>query len=348
MKQFRTGLVVGKFSPLHLGHELLIQRAMAACEETLIISYSEPELPGCESYLREQWLRARFPQAVVLVLHNDQHALPHNDADALVHRRLMGWACVHLLKREVDAVFTSEDYGDGFAAELSRYFGGRPVHHVMVDQARTLVPVSGTRIRSDPHAHRAFLSPEVYASFVQTVCFLGGESSGKSTMAEAMAARLETIWAAEYGRELWVAKDGHLVYEDMRHIGEVQQQRERQLRGQANRFLICDTSALTTLFYSREMFDRVDSALEDMAQLRYDHVFLCAPDFDFVQDGTRREAGFRQRQHDWYIAELQHRHIPYILLSGALPQRIAAVLEHLDVYFTPSYTSLVKNSPLMT
>ena len=96
------------------------------------------------------------------------------------------------------------------------------------------------------------------------------------------------------------------------------------------------------------MFDRADPALESMAQQRYDHVFLCAPDFDFVQDGTRREAGFRQRQHDWYVAELTRHHIPYVLLSGALPQRIAAVLKHLDAYFTPSYTSLVKNAPLMT
>lgn len=331
MKRFGTGLVVGKFSPLHLGHELLIRRAMAACEETLIISYSEPELPGCGSHQREQWLRTRFPQAVVLVLHNDLHTLPHNDADALVHRQLMGWACTHLLRRQVDAVFTSEDYGDGFAAELSRYFGGRPVQHVMVDQARALVPVSGTQIRSDPHAHRALMAPEVYASFVQTVCFLGGESSGKSTIAEAMAARLQTVWAAEYGRELWVAQDGKLEYEDMRRIGEAQHQRERQLRGQANRFLFCDTSALTTLFYSREMFDRVDPALASMAGQRYDHVFLCAPDFDFVQDGTRREASFRQRQHDWYIAELQRRTSPYVLLSGTQQQRIATVLDHLQV-----------------
>jgi NadR type nicotinamide-nucleotide adenylyltransferase len=350
MKQFRTGLVVGKFSPLHLGHELVIQRAMAACDETLIISYSEPELPGCDSYQREQWLHARFPQAVVLVLHNDQYTLPHNDADALVHRRLMGWVCTHLLNRQVDAVFTSEDYGDGFAAELSRYFGGRSVQHMMVDQARALVQVSGTQIRNDPHGLRAFLAPEVYASFVQTVCFLGGESSGKSTLAEAMATSLQTVWAAEYGRELWVAKNGQLDYKDMRHIGEMQQLRERQLRGQGKRFLFCDTSPLTTLFYSREMFGRADPALEHMAGQAYDHVFLCAPDFDFVQDGTRRDPGFRLRQHDWYVAELARRGMRYVLLSGALPQRIATVLDHLNgaSYFTPSYTSLVKNSPLMT
>lgn len=334
MKQFHTGLVVGKFSPLHLGHELLIRRALHDCEQVVIIGYSQPELPGCGSYLREQWLRARFPQAIVLVLHNDRHDLPDNDADATVHRRLMGWACQHLLGRPVDAVFTSEDYGDGFATELTRYFaehGHRraPVRHVLVDQARSAIPVSGTAIRRDPHAHRAYLSGEVYASFVQTVCFLGGESSGKSTMAEAMARELGTVWAAEYGRELWVAQDGELAYDDLLRIARVQQQREDDLRQQATRYLFCDTSALTTLFYSREMFDRAAPELEHRAGRRYDHVLLCAPDFDFVQDGTRREDGFRLRQHDWYVAELRRREIGYTLLTGSLRQRIDTVLAQL-------------------
>ena len=343
MKKFRTGLVVGKFSPLHLGHEFLIMRAMAECDETIIISYSRPELPGCEPVKRRQWLHARFPEATVLVLDGDVDALPHNDADALVHRQYVGKLCLDVLGRSVDAVFTSEDYGDGFAAELSRYFSARrggeacPVAHVLVDKARVAVPVSGTKIRSDPHALRAFMAAEVYASFVRTVCFIGGESSGKSTMAQAMAERCQTLWAPEYGRELWVEQGGMLAYEDMARIARVQQAREDTLRQQASRFLFCDTSALTTLFYSHEMFGAAEPELERMAGRRYDHVFLCAPDFAFVQDGTRRELGFREQQHSWYLAELDRRRIAYTLLRGSVNQRISTVISALDAELTQSY-----------
>ncbi|KQW87398.1 ATPase [Massilia sp. Root418] len=334
MNAFETGLVVGKFSPLHLGHELLIRRAMADCAEVIVISYALPDLPGCEPWKREQWLRARFPQARVLVLDAARHALPHNDADALVHREFVGQLCQDVLETTVDAVFTSEEYGDGFAAELARYFTRSTgkhteVRHVSVDQARKAVPVSGTLVRSDPHAHRALLSPEVYASFVQTVCFLGGESSGKTTMAETMAARLETAWAAEYGRELWVEQGGGLAYRDMVRIAEVQHRREDRQRQLARRYLFCDTSALTTLFYSHAMFGRAEPALERLAERQYNHLFLCAPDFEFVQDGTRREPAFRQRQHSWYLAELARRSIPYVLLEGPLARRIATVLRAL-------------------
>jgi HTH-type transcriptional repressor of NAD biosynthesis genes len=330
MKPFKTGLVVGKFSPLHLGHELLIRRAMAASDETIIISYSKPELPGCEPSKREQWLRIRFPGATVLVLEHSRHPLPDNDADALVHRQFVGHLCLDVLGRAVDAVFTSEDYGDGFAAELGCYFTtrlGRPltVRHVSVDQARLAVPVSGTLVRREPHALKAFLSKEVYASFVKTVCFLGGESSGKTTMAETMAHQMATVWAPEYGRELWAAHDGVLAYEDMAHIAAVQQQREDELKLQARRFLFCDTSPLTTLFYSMEMFGQAEPALQQMADRTYDHTFLCAPDFEFVQDGTRREAEFRHRQHSWYQAELARRKMPHTVLTGPVSQRVVTV-----------------------
>ena len=68
MKPFATGLVVGKFAPLHCGHEKLINTALAQCEELFIISYSVPEMPDCEPEKRLTWLQVRFPQATILVL----------------------------------------------------------------------------------------------------------------------------------------------------------------------------------------------------------------------------------------------------------------------------------------
>ncbi|WVM93405.1 adenylyltransferase/cytidyltransferase family protein [Halopseudomonas pachastrellae] len=61
-KHYRTGLVVGKFSPLHSGHRYLIDTATAACDQLLILSYSRPEFAGCTSALRQQWLNNGWPQ----------------------------------------------------------------------------------------------------------------------------------------------------------------------------------------------------------------------------------------------------------------------------------------------
>jgi HTH-type transcriptional regulator, transcriptional repressor of NAD biosynthesis genes len=44
------------------------------------------------------------------------------------------------------------------------------------------------------------------------------------------------------------------------------------------------------------MFGQAAADLVQLAQRRYDTMFLCSPDFPFVQDGTRRDAAFRMRR----------------------------------------------------
>lgn len=345
-KRFQRGLVVGKFSPLHRGHELVINRALEECDEVFLLSYSKPEMPGCEAVRREQWLSAIFPNAHHLAVTDERvrqwvkpgegpTKVPANDADETTHRRFCGFLCQHVFGITVDAVFTSEDYGDGFAEELTRYFRerctARPVvKHVLVDRNRQKLPVSGTLLRQNIHAHREWLSPLVYASFVQRVCMLGGESSGKSTLTEALAREFDTSYVAEYGRELWNTKSGVLVFDDMQRIAEVQIQREEVAAMRANRLLFCDTSPLTTLFYSNHLFGKVEPALESLAARRYDFTILCAPDFSFVQDGTRQPETFRIRQHEWYLTELTKRGIAYRLVTGSLEARVAQMRELIE------------------
>lgn len=319
---YRRGLVVGKFCPLHRGHMLVIDAAIAACEEVVVISYTNPGFEGCGKAVREGWLEQLHPRVRSVVL---DEGLPENDAADMVHRDFVAWICTTLLGADIDAVFTSEDYGDGFASALAAHFGN-PVAHVCVDKARGRVPVSGTAIRADPHAYRDFLDPRVYASFVGRIGILGGESSGKTTLAAALAARLNAQWAPEYGRELWIEKSGGLVFDDLRRIAEVQVAREERLAQQARRWLVCDTTPLTTLLYSQVMFGAADPALVALAERRYDIVFLCAPDFPFVQDGTRRDTEFRMKQHDLYRKALDEKQIAYTTLAGSLEQRVQHAL----------------------
>jgi len=346
-KRFRHGLVVGKFCPLHRGHMHLIQNAVDACAEVLVISYTKPEFAGQGRSVREAWLKEVFPKLRSLVIDDASleklcasrglppRRLPHNDEDAAVHREFTAWLCETICATTVDAVFTSEDYGDGFAAALTAYFQARrpeqePVRHVCVDLPRAAVPVSGTRIRNDVHLHREFMHPAVYASFVRRICLLGGESSGKTTLARALAERLGTTWVPEVGRELWEERGGGLGYADMLLIAEGQIAREDMLAREARRWLICDGSALTTVFYSLDGFGRVDPAVRRLAQRPYAFTFVCAPDFPFVQDGTRRDAVFRQRQHRWYCSVLDARGLPYVTLEGPLARRVDIVCRLLD------------------
>lgn len=328
-RSFARGLVVGKFCPLHLGHESVIRRALECCGEVLVISYTNPEFPDCEPDKRRAWLASRFPEVRSLVL-DASDGIPPNDADDTRHRSFTARICRERFGTTVDAVFTSEGYGDGFAAELSREFG-HPVFHVMVDAAREAVPISGTQLRADIHAHRRFLAPEVYASFVQRVAILGGESSGKTTLAAALAAQFDTVWVPEFGRELWVERGGKLQPEDLPLIAETQIAREEAACLRAHRFVFCDSSPLTTLFYEASLFGENSAAVIAAAARRYDVTILCAPDFPFIQDGTRQDADFREQQHHWYLRELAMRQISFFSVGGSIKERLAAFRNHVAV-----------------
>jgi NadR type nicotinamide-nucleotide adenylyltransferase len=345
---FRRGLVVGKFAPLHRGHVHLIDTAAAACVELVLIGYCVPEFPGFNAAQRERWLRTLFPSATVLVptddnlvqllpAHPEFTHVPSNDAPADTHRRFCAALVRDLPGSTVEAVFTSEDYGDAFASTLTREFrrtnqAVSGVVHVCVDRARAVVPTAASTIRKDVHAHRTFLPREVYADFVERACLLGAESTGKSTLAETLAREFNTTHVAEFGRELWIERGGRLRFEDYRTIVEAQVAREESaLRDpRTRRYLFCDTSPLTTLFYQLDQFGRADPFVESVAASRnYHQTFLCAADFPLVQDGTRQDEAFRRRQHAWFVSELSRRHAAHQTLTGDSAVRLARAIAHL-------------------
>lgn len=164
-------------------------------------------------------------------------------------------------------------------------------------------------------------------SNIKTIAILGGESTGKSTLSAALAEKLNTVFTIEYGRYLWLEKNGRFVFEDLLLIGKKQIELEDELAKRANKYLICDTTPLTTFFYSLHSFGKADPKLERLAEREYDYTFLCEPDFPFVQDGARTGNEFRMLQDRWYREELAQRNIKYYVLEGTIDDRIARILD---------------------
>jgi len=338
MKPFHRGLVVGKFSPLHRGHEHLLRSALSDCSELVVIAYNKPEFAGCESERKARWFRELFPEIRALVLDDDNltsiagtecsfRSIPAETEAAEVHRRFVSEVYSRAIGQPLDAIFTSELYGPPFTDAVNKYFATETalapnVVHREVDLPRVKVPISASRIRENVHALREYLSPEVYSDFVTRVCFLGAESTGKSTLTELAASRYNTAKVDEYGRELYVEKGGKLDYEDLTLIARRHVNAEEKALREAQRYLFVDTSPLTTLFYSEAMFGRASDELKQRAERRYDLTFLCMPDIPFVQDSTRVDEEFRRKQHEWYLRELARRKIEYTELSGDITARL--------------------------
>lgn len=164
---------------------------------------------------------------------------------------------------------------------------------------------------------------------VQRIAVLGAESSGKSTLCDALARHYGTVWVPEYLRE-FVDTRGRVPFEsDQYPIACTQRAREdaaAESEG-ATRFLFCDTTPLMTALYSRQYWGRVDPQLARLdSRHDYAHTLVTAPDSPWEPDGLQRESEeVRQKVHRMLVETLDGRGIPYLLLKGSLPHRIRQV-----------------------
>ncbi len=166
---------------------------------------------------------------------------------------------------------------------------------------------------------------------VKRLALLGGESSGKTTLARALADTLGTVWVPEYGRQRWEELRETLSVDELVHVAEVQvtweDEHARSPAARAAGWIVCDTTPLTTLQYCLHDHGEAPAALEALARRRYDLSALCDPGFDFVQDGCRRDDGFRRAQHAWTLQALARQGVVPLVVHGPVEQRIAQVRE---------------------
>ena len=317
--RYASGLVVGTFAPLHRGHQLVIETALAACDRVTVMTWARPDLPSMPTAVRAGWVKTLYPDAAVIGI--DAADCPPDDAPDAVQRAFTA----SRLPRPVDAVFTSEAYGEALAAHLGAV-------HVSVDPARRRVPISGTQIRADLPAHMDQLDPVVRAHFVEKVVFLGAESTGKSTLTEALAEALAEPAVEEVGRTLWVAAGGDLPLAEYVTICREHVALEDAAVARARRFVFVDTNALTTQQYAFFFFGERPAevhAYADRCRERYAHVFVCAADIPYDQDGTRVPPQVQQYQDGAIRNDLTVRGIPYTVVGGTLAERVATVRRHL-------------------
>lgn len=312
-----TGLVIGKFLPPHAGHAHLIGVAAAGVERLSVVLFSkagEP-IPGA---LRERWLRELFP---AVDLHHLAEEHPVDFADPSCWSFWIA-AIRRTLPRGPDLVFSSAGYGE----ELARRLGAR---HVPVDPGRLEVPVCGTAIRERPLANWKFIPRCVRPHFVRRVALVGAESTGKSTLAAALAQRFGTRWVPEFAREYLGRRGGACLPGDLPIIARAQAAAEEELLLAANRYLFCDTDLLATALWSRRYFGACDPEVARLAgERRYDLTLLLANDLPWVDDGLRDSPGHREWFSEEFGRELSSRGRAFQVVSGTGAARLEMAESH--------------------
>jgi len=186
------------------------------------------------------------------------------------------------------------------------------------------------------------------ADAVRRVALLGGESSGKTTLAMALAQALGTAWVPEYGRQRWEELRETLGVHELVQVAKHQVALETETAAVAGlcagQWLVCDTTPLTTLQYCLHDHGQAPPELQALARRAYDLTVLCLPDFEFVQDGCRRDDGFRAAQHAWTLARLADAGVVPLVVDGSVGHRVQQVLQRIHQLDAVAVTATQKET----
>ncbi len=320
----RVGLVLGKFAPLHKGHQYLIETALAQVDRLYVLVYEDEGLSKVSLTKRAAWIRKLYPTAHVIPGHGSP-TRTGMDAETI---RIQDAYIKDVMPERITHVFASEKYVAHVAAALR-------AAPVLVDQERLAIPMSATRVRDNPFKLRAWVDPIVYRDLIYKVVVLGAESTGKTTLVEALAKRYNTTFAAEHGREFWIKhnRDGKLDGRQLEQLALEHRAKEDAQLANANRVFFTDTNAFTTLQFAHHYEEAVSSTLLQMARedmgpnSRHDLRIVCDTDIPFEQDGTRLNTTVRDRFQEGLIHEfLTRRGGPiWTIVNGPLDERIRQV-----------------------
>ncbi len=168
---------------------------------------------------------------------------------------------------------------------------------------------------------------------VKRVLVLGAESTGKTTIASALAETFGTLWNPEYGRpytEIGRPPDAPWTSWEFTHIARMHCWYEDFLATSANRVLFCDTDAYTTAVFHHTYLGLPATGFDELVARAYDLTLVCGLDVPWVHDGFREFEEQRRWMHERYLDRARTSGRPWRLLEGPPATRLESAREAVE------------------
>ena len=148
----KIGFTIGKFAPLHKGHQLVIETALKEVDELYVVVY-DTDLINIGVEQRAKWIKKLYPKVKIIYAFNSpkQYGL-----DAKSVSIQMNYLSNLISDIPVTHFYSSEPYGEKVAEYLH-------IENRLVDIEKKQVPISASLIRSDLNTNSKFLENMVYS-----------------------------------------------------------------------------------------------------------------------------------------------------------------------------------------
>lgn len=164
----------------------------------------------------------------------------------------------------------------------------------------------------------------------QIISIVGPESSGKTTLAQALANRFHAPWVEEYARAYL---SGRPTYDetDLDTIARGQLALEESALKDAPPVLVLDTDMLVIQVWWREKYGGAPDRVEATIRAQRDRAYLLVrPDLPWEPDPLRESQHDRERLFEVYRDALADRGAAFGIVGGAGHTRLRSALESLE------------------
>lgn len=164
--------------------------------------------------------------------------------------------------------------------------------------------------------------------FPLRIAVFGPESTGKSTLAQALGKYFSAPVSPEYVRLFWDARDGEITADDLDAIARGQIAGEEAAVAKADQLVFCDTELLTNIIWNDLVFPaQCPLWIRAKAEKRCRQFALylfCDTDLPFEEDPQRvfGDAKGREMCRNLWRKTLTSRRLPFVIIRGQGQERL--------------------------
>ena len=146
------GFTIGKFAPLHKGHEALIEKGIQENDEFYIL-INDTEKTNIPLQTRAEWLKQLYPTAHIILGVNPPKQIGMDEKSIKIQTDYLKNVFKNI---PVNRFYSSEEYGKYVARDLN-------VENIKVEK---IIPVSATNIRKNPKENKKYMEDIVYKAIM--------------------------------------------------------------------------------------------------------------------------------------------------------------------------------------
>ena len=152
----KVGFTIGKFAPLHKGHQYLIETALNEMDKMIVVVY-DTDLIDIETEKRAKWIKELYPNVEIKFAHNPPKQYGLDEESVNIQMEYL----TKIMENEKPTHFySSEKYG----ASVAKYMN---LVDRRVDNERIKVPIRAEIIRNNVEENKKWLENSVYEDYVK-------------------------------------------------------------------------------------------------------------------------------------------------------------------------------------